>query len=273
MELPVVLTVAGSDSGGGAGIQADLKVFHACGAHGVSATTSITSQNTQGVQDRYDLPPAVVGSQLESIFSDFSIAALKTGMLANIGIIRVVANALRRNPHGPIVVDPVMLSSSGAALLDLEAMGGLVAELMSQAEVVTPNVPEAEALTGRRLRNGEDVREAARDIAMETGCRHTLITGGHLADESSVTDVLFVRETGEWLEFSSERLRTENLHGTGCVLSASLACGLAQGWDMRSAVQRARETVRTAIENSLTVGHGSGPVHLPCEPPAHGGTQ
>jgi len=267
MVLPVVLTVAGSDSGGGAGIQADLKTFHACGVHGVSAMTSVTSQNTQGVQDRFDLPAEVVGSQLESIFTDFDIAALKTGMLANAMLIRVVADAFRLYPHGPLVVDPVMVSSSGSLLLDLEAVSTLVGELMPMAEIVTPNVPEAEALTGRRILNSDAMREAARDISMETGCRNVLLKGGHLAASAGSTDILFMRETCEWTEFPGERLDAKHAHGTGCVLSAALACGLAKGWDLRSAVVRAKETVSTAILNSLEVGHGSGPVHLPCAEP------
>lgn len=264
MVLPVVLTVAGSDSGGGAGIQADLKTFHACGVHGVSATTSVTSQNTRGVQDRYDLPAAVVGSQLESIFTDFDVAALKTGMLANATLIRVVADAFRLYPHGPLVVDPVMVSSSGSLLLDLEAVSALVGELMPMAEIVTPNVPEAEALTGRSILSSEDMREAARDISLETGCRNVMLKGGHLATPAGSTDILFMREAGEWTEFTGELLEAKHAHGTGCVLSAALACGLAKGLDLRSAVARAKETVSTAIRNSLEVGHGSGPVHPPC---------
>lgn len=267
MVLPVVLTIAGSDSGGGAGIQADLKTFHACGAHGVSATTSITSQNTQGVQDRYDLPAKVIASQLDSIFEDFDIAALKTGMLANVDIIRVVAEALRRSPHGPLVVDPVMISSSGTHLLDLEAVNSLVRELMSQADVVTPNLPEAEALTGRPIASLEDMREAAQRICEETGCRYVLLKGGHLAGESA-TDILFSGGGRELTEFSEPRLAVKDVHGTGCVLSAALACGLAHGLAMPEAVTQAREMVRLAIRNSLSVGHGSGPAHLPCEPPS-----
>ncbi len=267
MVLPVVLTVAGSDSGGGAGIQADLKTFHACGVHGVSATTSVTSQNTQGVQDRFDLPAEVVRSQMESIFTDFDIAALKTGMLASATIIRVVAGALRLYPHGPLVVDPVMVSSNGSLLLDLEALSDMVGELLPLAEIVTPNVPEAEALTGRRILDSEDMREAARDISLETGCRNVLLKGGHLATPAGSIDILFMREAGEWAEFAGELLEAKNAHGTGCVLSAALVCGLAKGLDIRSAVVRARDTVSTALRNSLEVGHGSGPVHLPCSEP------
>ncbi len=267
MVLPVVLTVAGSDSGGGAGIQADLKTFHACGVHGVSATTSVTSQNTQGVQDRFDLPAEVVASQLDSIFADFEIAALKTGMLASAAVIRVVSAALRRFSHGPLVVDPVMVSSSGSLLLDLEAVSALVSELMPMAAIVTPNVPEAEALTGRRILDLGDMREAARDISREAGCPNVLLKGGHLAEPSGSTDILFMRDTGDWLELAGLWQETKNAHGTGCVLSAALACGLAKGLDMESAVALAKETVGKAIRNSLEVGHGSGPVHLPCNEP------
>ncbi len=265
MVLPVVLTIAGSDSGGGAGIQADLKTFHACDVYGVSATTSVTSQNTQGVQDRYDLPTRVVASQLASIFEDFEIVALKTGMLANVDTIRVVAEALRRYPHGPLVVDPVMLSSSGAHLLDLEAVSALVGELMSQADLVTPNLPEAETLTGRRITGLADMREAARNICEETGCRYVLLKGGHLEAERA-TDILFSREAREWKEFSEPRLAAKDVHGTGCVLSAAIVCGLAHGLEMQGAIARAKEIVSLAIRNSLKVGHGSGPAHLPCEP-------
>ncbi len=271
MVLPVVLTVAGSDSGGGAGIQADLKTFHACGVHGVSATTAVTSQNTQGVQDRFDLPVSVVESQLDSLFADFDIAAAKTGMLANAGIIRAVAGALRRYPCGPLVVDPVIVSSSGALLTDLEGLSALVGELLPMAEVVTPNLAEAAALTGSRIQDTAAMREAASDIARETGCRSVLLKGGHLAEPEDALDILFLRESGEWLEMRGERLDARNVHGTGCVLSAALACGLAQGLDVRRAAVRAKEMVSLAIRHGLEVGHGPGPVHLPCgssdEPP------
>ncbi len=264
MELPVVLTVAGSDSGGGAGIQADLKVFHACGVHGVNAITSVTSQNTLGVQDRFDLPAAVLESQLNSLFEDFKIAGVKTGMLANEQLIQVTVAAMERYEHGPLVVDPILLASDGSPLLTLDALDALAVRLLPLAEIVTPNLAEAEVLSGQTISDVDAMRKVARQLSRETGCRNVLLKAGHLA---GAPDVLFLGREGDWVEFPGARLETTHTHGTGCVLAAAIVAGLAKGEALVSAVRRAKELVTLAIRQGLDIGHGIGPVNLPCSQP------
>lgn len=263
MILPVALTIAGSDSGGGAGIQADVKAFHSCGVHGATAITSITSQNTTGVQSRYDLPVEVVVSQLSSIFSDLDVAAAKTGMLANVETVRAVAAFLRPRGLAHLVVDPVMVAKGGAALIDDAAVNAVVEALLPLAEIVTPNVPEAERVSGIQVADRAAMAEAARRIAAAGGCRSVLVKGGHLEGGGAVTDLLYLADSGERVVFEDERLPGRSTHGTGCLLAACIAAYLALGRDVAAAVAEARVRVREGIESGLEIGHGIGPVHLP----------
>ncbi len=252
--MRVVLTIAGSDSGAGAGIQADLKTFAARGVYGVSAITSVTAQNTLGVQGAWDLPPEAVRAQLESLFADFGIAAAKTGMLANVEIVKTVAEFLREHPVPHLVVDPVISAHSGDRLLTPKAEAVLVEELFPLAELVTPNLVEAGALLGREVAHVEAMREAARALA-RLGPRAALVKGGHLEDEA--VDVLYLE--GRVHEFSGPRLPAQYSHGTGCTLSAAIAAELGKGWGMVDACRRAKEYLTAALAQPILIGQGTGP--------------
>jgi len=262
MGLPVVLTVAGSDSGGGAGIQADIKTFHALGVHGTCAVTSVTSQNTLGVQGRFDLPPSLVLSQMEAVFSDMEVAAVKTGMLANAEVVRAVAEELRRRGARNLVVDPVVMSSSGYRLLEEDGVVALVQSLLPLARVFTPNLAEASLLLGSEVRDLEGMREAARRLA-ELGPACVVLKGGHLGGGRAV-DLFYDGE--RLLELEAERVDTTDDHGTGCVFSAAVAAYLALGEGPREAVRRAKGFVTEALRGSLRLGRGRGPVNPPPTP-------
>jgi hydroxymethylpyrimidine/phosphomethylpyrimidine kinase len=251
------LTIAGSDSGGGAGIQADLKTFQALGVYGASALTAITAQNTLGVQAVHDIPPEIIAAQIDAVVEDIGIDAAKTGMLATAEIIGVVADRVRHWQLDRLVVDPVMVATSGARLLRDDAIATLIAELLPLALVLTPNLPEAEVLLGRTVVNDGDIRQAAIDIHA-LGPRTVLIKGGHLHSAPTATDLLYDGQT--FHVFSAERFNTVNTHGTGCTLSAAIAAGLAQGRDVRDAVGRAKHYVTEAIRHAGPLGHGHGPV-------------
>jgi len=258
MRLPVVLTIAGSDSGGGAGIQADIKAFHSLGVHGACAITSITSQNTKGVEGRYDLPESVVISQIKAVLGDLKPAAVKTGMLANAAIVRAVAAILAEYGACNLVVDPVVFSSGGQPLLDEGGLEAMVECLFPLAAVVTPNLEEAAALLGGEVSDVRDVREAARRIR-EMGPACVVLKGGHLAPEAEVTDIFC--DGKNIIELSLPRVRTVNDHGTGCVFSAAVAARLARGEETLAAVAGAKRDVTRALESSLSLGGGRGPVH------------
>jgi hydroxymethylpyrimidine/phosphomethylpyrimidine kinase len=253
---PVALTVAGSDSGGGAGIQADLKTFAALGVYGVSAITAVTAQNTRGVSAVEALSPGIVSAQIAAVVEDFPVAAVKTGMLANTGIIGAVARVLRVSRVGPLVVDPVMVAKSGDRLLDSDALAALTRDLLPLAAVVTPNLPEAEVLTGMAVRTLEDQREAARRI-VRLGARAVVVKGGHSAS-TDIVDVLFDGQT--FTEFRAERVAGTSTHGTGCTFSAAIAAQLALGKTLADAVPLAQAYVATAIRNAPGLGHGHGPM-------------
>lgn len=255
----VALTVAGSDSGGGAGIQADLKTFAAHGVYGLSVITAVTAQNTQGVSAVQVLKPATVLSQIGAVITDFSVAALKTGMLANATLVEAVARAIRSAQLGPLVVDPVMVSKSGDRLLDERAVAALTGELLPLAALVTPNLPEAEVLTGMRVRTLEDQREAARRI-VGMGARAVVVKGGH-TESAEIVDVLL---DGQSLtEFRIARVPGTNTHGTGCTFSAAITAQLALGLGIREAIPLAQAYVAKAIRNAPGLGHGHGPMgHL-----------
>lgn len=256
---PVALTVAGSDSGGGAGIQADIKTFAALGVYGVSAITAVTAQNTRGVSAVEALSPGIVSAQIAAVVEDFPVAALKTGMLANAGIIGAIARVLRVSRVGPLVVDPVMVAKSGDRLLDADALDALTRALLPLAAVVTPNLPEAEVLTGIPVRTLEDQREAARRI-VGLGARAAVVKGGHSAS-ADIVDVLFDGHT--FTEFRAERVPGTSTHGTGCTFSAAITAQLALGRTLADAVPLAQAYVATAIRNAPGLGHGHGPMgHL-----------
>ena len=255
----VALTVAGSDSGGGAGIQADLKTFAAHGVYGVSAITAVTAQNTQVVSAVQVLKPAMVLAQIGALITDFQVAALKTGMLANATMVEAVARAIRSAELAPLVVDPVMVAKSGDRLLDERAVAALIAQLLPLAALVTPNLPETEVLTGMSVRTLEDQREAARRI-VGLGARAVVVKGGH-AHSEEIVDLLFDGKT--FTEFHTVRLPGTNTHGTGCTFSAAITAQLALGRGIQEAIPLAQAYVAKAIQNAPGLGHGHGPMgHL-----------
>lgn len=256
--LPQCLTIAGSDSGGGAGIQADLKTFAAHGVYGLTAVTSITAQNTRGITRVFDLPAEVVRAQIASLCDDFEIASAKTGMLGSGEIVRAVADFWRRwNPRPPLIVDPVISSTDGQPLLRPDAVDLLRRELIPLAALVTPNRPEAELLSGIPIRDRESLRQAGRGI-LDLGASAVLIKGGHLEagdfDRGQVVD--FLLRAGSCREYSAPRIDGPSAHGTGCALSAAICAGLARGLALEEAVGAAKEYVRSAIRRGLAVGHG-----------------
>jgi hydroxymethylpyrimidine/phosphomethylpyrimidine kinase len=257
LKLSVALTIAGSDSGGGAGIQADLKTFAALGVFGTSALTAITAQNTLGVADIMELPPALVAAQIEAVMLDIGAQAAKTGMLSSAEIIKVVAKAVVRFDIRNLVVDPVMVAKGGARLLRDDAVDTLRRRLLPLAAVVTPNLPEAEVLLARPIRTLDERRQAARDL-VALGARAAVVKGGH-TDEEQAIDHYF--DGTELVELRSPRISTTNTHGSGCVFSAAIAAALANGSDSRAAVHLAKEFITGAIERSLEVGRGHGPVN------------
>jgi len=257
VKLPVALTIAGSDSGGGAGIQADLKTFPVLGVHGTSAITAITAQNTLGVTDILEIPAALVSAQIEAVMQDIGARAAKTGMLANTEIIDVVVTAIQHYSIRNLVVDPVMVAKGGARLLRDDAVDALRRRLLPLAAIVTPNLPEAEVLLGRPIRTMDERRQAARDL-VALGARSAVVKGGH-ADEPHSIDHFF--DGAQLVELLSPRIATHNTHGSGCVFSAALAAGLAKGSDALAAVHEAKAFITAAIESSLEVGRGHGPVN------------
>jgi hydroxymethylpyrimidine/phosphomethylpyrimidine kinase len=252
-----VLTIAGSDSGGGAGIQADLKTIAAHGLYGTSAITAVTAQNTLGVTMVEALPADLVTAQIEAVVSDIGAHAVKTGMLANAAIVEAVAAAVAALDIPLLVVDPVMISKSGARLLDDAALGAMKGELLRRAYVVTPNIPEAEALSGLTIRDTAGQREAARQIA-GLGARHVIVKGGH-ADSARIVDVLY--DGHLFHEFEAERVAGRHTHGTGCTYAAALACHLALGRTLVEAVPLAQRYVAGAIRAGIDVGRGHGPMN------------
>jgi len=254
--VPVAITIAGSDSGGGAGIQADLKTFAALGVHGTVALTSVTAQNTYQVTMVHDLPPEMVYEQVRVVAEDMGIDAGKTGMLSNAGIIAAVAKAVRDFGF-PLVVDPVMVAKSGAPLLREDAVEALARELVPLAKVVTPNAPEAERLTGVKVVDVETAKLAAKKLVEELGCEAAVVKGGHLRGATSL-DVLYWK--GEYRVFEAPRVEGCT-HGTGCAFSAAIAAELAKGASIPEAVRVAKEFVTHAIKYGLRVGRGHCPVN------------
>lgn len=255
------LTVAGSDSGGGAGIQADLKTFSALGCYGMSVITALTAQNTVGVRDIHPVPPAFVEEQMEAVLTDIGADAVKIGMLFSVELIETVAARLRRHGVRNIVVDPVMVAQSGDKLLRDDAVAALRETLLPVADLATPNLPEAEILVGRPIRTREDIEAAARRMA-GWGCRAVLIKGGHAGD-ARADDWLFLTGEDRMERFGADRVPTRNNHGTGCTLSSAVAARLARGDALAEAVKTAKAYIDGAIRAGAAyrLGNGSGPVH------------
>ena len=252
-----VLTVAGSDSGGGAGIQADLKTITLLGSFGASALTALTAQNTRGVSAIHGIPAEFVDSQLDAVLSDIQIDVVKTGMLYSAAIIDVIADKLQEYKRRIVVIDPVMLAKGGAELLDPEALATFKRRLLTAAYLLTPNIPEAERLTGIRIDNEDGMERAARALC-RMGARNVLIKGGHLA-EGTATDILF--DGSGFHRFPVPRILTKNTHGTGCTLASAIAAFLAQGEPLPAAVARAKDFITRAIKLAQPLGKGHGPVN------------
>jgi hydroxymethylpyrimidine/phosphomethylpyrimidine kinase len=255
MFVPNVLSIAGSDPSGGAGIQADLKTFSALGVYGMAAITAMTAQNTMGVRGFIAVPPAFIKDQLDAVFDDIDVAAVKIGMLANVEIIEEVANALERYKPAHIVLDPVMVATSGDNLISAEAVDAMKARLIPMASVVTPNIPEAEKL----MRKAVIDMETAAEGLLTLGCDAALLKGGHL--KGAATDVLAYDDVVR--SYEAERIDTKNTHGTGCTLSSAVTAYLARGFSLEESVESAKIYITAAIAHAdeLSVGQGSGPIY------------
>ena len=251
------MTIAGSDSGGGAGIQADLKTFGALGVFGASAITTVTAQNTLGVTDVLDMPTALIEAQIDAIMSDIGADAAKTGMLSSSDIIGTVAEKLEFHGLERVVIDPVMVASTGARLLRDDAVDAMRDILVPMATVVTPNSHEAQTLTGVAVATVDDARTAAKTLVDEIGARNAVVKGGHT--EGPAIDVLY--DGAAFLTFSAERIDTRNTHGTGCTLASAITAGLARGLDVPAAVRQAKDYVTEAMRTSFPVGSGHGPLN------------
>lgn len=252
------LTIAGSDSGGGAGIQADLKTFTAFGVFGTSAITALTAQNTVGVQDIFPVAPKFIMEQIRSIMSDIGTDAAKTGMLANEMIVNTVVDAIEKFRILNVVVDPVMIAKSGDALLSEQARLVIKERLIPLARVVTPNVFEAEALLHMKIEKLDDMKYAAQQLQL-TGCQWIVIKGGHLQNEKEAIDVVFDGNNFHFLK--APRFDTVNTHGTGCTFSSAIAAGLAKGYEPLHAIQQAKKFITEAIQCSFAIGKGHGPTN------------
>ncbi|MGI6412140.1 MAG: bifunctional hydroxymethylpyrimidine kinase/phosphomethylpyrimidine kinase [Syntrophomonadaceae bacterium] len=251
-----VLSIAGSDSCGGAGIQADLRTFSALGTYGMTAITAITAQNTTGVFKVHELDGDMVRAQINCLFEDIEISAVKIGMVSSIEVIETIADCLLENRATNIVLDPVMVSKSGYHLLRPESKEALIRTLFPVADIVTPNLFEAEAITGKKIRTIDEMKKAAVEI-YQLGVRNVAVKGGHLSGEP--IDVVFDGKEFELLE--GKRIPTSNTHGTGCSFSSAIAAYMARGFTAREAARKAKQYLRIAIENSIKLGHGAGPIH------------
>jgi len=263
-DFPQVVTIAGTDSGGGAGVMADLKTMQARHVFGTAVIVAVTAQNTLGVQDFMALPAKIINEQFDSLAADFKIRACKTGMLADAEHVHVVAEALKRVDFGPLTVDPVMIAKGGAALLADDAIETVRTELVPLATVVTPNLPEAERLTHAKITDAAGM-VAAGHALRDLGAKNVIIKGGHEADRATAADYVLLEDgTSFWL--SAPRTDTVRTHGTGDTLSACLTAELAKGVPMATAIQTAKAYVTAAIKNTIQVGHGHGPLNHWVEP-------
>ncbi len=256
------LTIAGSDSGGGAGIQADLKTFSAFGIYGMSVITAITAQNTKGVTGIHPVPAGMIVKQLQSVLSDIGTDAVKIGMMHNSETIETIVSVLSEYKTGNIVVDPVMTAASGDKLLREEAISTLAEKMLPAASIITPNLYEAEIILEREINNRKEFTKAAKDLA-DTGAKAILLKAGHFEERGIITDTLFIASTGELFEFSNPKIETNNTHGTGCTLSSAIAAGLANGWSIKKAVEEGIIYTYKAIATGAKykTGSGQGPVN------------
>lgn len=254
--MKTALSIAGSDSCGGAGIQADIKTMTLNGVYAMSAITALTAQNTTGVRDIMEASPAFLAEQLDAVFEDIFPDAVKIGMVSSAALIRTIAEKLRQYEARNIVVDPVMVATSGARLIQEEAIHTLTEELLPLAAVVTPNVPEAEILSGIEIHGKEDMEAAARKIGDGFGCS-VLLKGGHSVNDAN--DLLYARGSCRW--FEGRRIDNPNTHGTGCTLSSAIAANLAKGFRLEEAVKRAKDYISGALAAMLDLGAGSGPMN------------
>jgi hydroxymethylpyrimidine/phosphomethylpyrimidine kinase len=257
MNITKALTIAGSDSGGGAGIQADLKTFQELGAYGMSAITAVTAQNTKGVQDVFPLPVEFIEKQIDSIGDDLGTDALKTGMLFSSDIIKAVSHKIKYFGWVNLVVDPVMVAKGGARLMQEEALQAIKHHLLPLAKVVTPNIPEAEILSDMSIQSLEDKKEAAQRL-IKLGASSVVIKGGH-EKEDQIVDLLF--DGSEYVYLKSERIDTKHTHGTGCTFSAAITAELSKGKTVKEAVQTAKDFIQAAIQEELGIGSGHGPTN------------
>ncbi len=258
---PCVLTIAGSDSGAGAGVQADARTIHALGGYACTAITAVTAQNTRGIAAWRPVPATLLAAQIAAVLDDLPVRAIKTGLLPGAAAVRVVVAALSARPRIPLVVDPVLGSTTGTQFFSPAGMGVLRRELFPRATLVTPNWPEAEALTGQRVRSFADAENAAHQL-LDTGCRAVLLKGGH--GPGPVCRDYFVTADGRAVWFESPRIKTRNTHGTGCVLSAAIALGLAQGASIKAATVQAHRFLKEALGagRKAEFGRGAGPALL-----------
>ena len=256
MKIKTALTIAGSDSSGGAGIQADLKTMIMNGVYGMSAVTALTAQNTTGVRAIQEVDPDFLRQQIDAVFEDIYPDAVKTGMVSSAELIRVIADRLRFYNAKNVVVDPVMVATSGSALLKNDAVKVLMGELLPLARVVTPNIPEAQVLSGMKIVSKEDMISVAKKIADDHNCA-VLLKGGHSINDAN--DLLYADGELHW--FEGRRIDNPNTHGTGCTLSSAIASNLAKGYTLTQSVKRAKEYISGALEAMLDLGSGSGPLH------------
>ncbi len=260
MKYNRVLTIAGSDSGGGAGIQADIKAISACGCYAASAITAVTVQNTVGVEAVHPIPLDILEGQIEAVLSDIGADAIKIGMMHSAEVVEVVCRQLDKFEVKSVVVDPVMVATSGHRLIEQSAIESLKANLLPRARVITPNIPEAEILLGEKITDQSQLSEMARKLSFD-GRVSVLLKAGHLT-EDLLTDILYNAESDEIVELSSKRLSTPNTHGTGCTLSSALAAMLARGMALSDAARAAKDYINSAIisGSNFEIGHGHGPV-------------
>jgi hydroxymethylpyrimidine/phosphomethylpyrimidine kinase len=250
------MTIAGSDSGGGAGIQADLKTFAAHGVYGTSAITAITAQNTTGVTEVFELPTSLIASQIDAIVTDIGADVVKVGMLSSSAIIQVVADKVKEHNITKLVVDPVMIAKGGDRLLQEEAVDAMRKVLLRLAFVITPNAPEAAVLVNRPVENLDDARWAAKELVF-MGAKAAIVKGGHL--EGPPTDILY--DGNEFRAFTAQRIESTSTHGTGCTFASAVAANLAKGMTLRDAVPAAKRYITNAIRNAVGIGHGHGPLN------------
>ena len=251
-----LLTIAGSDSCGGAGIQADIKTFCAHGAYAMSVICAVTAQNTQGVTEVFNLPSSIVESQIDAIFTDIPVDGVKIGMVSQIEIIEAISKKLQQYRPACVVLDPVMVSKSGCNLLSPDAVSALIQKLVPLATLITPNIPEAEVMTGMQIHTEADIQAAIKKLHV-IGAKNVLIKGGHL--EGSATD--YLSDGKQLWTYPQKRIATKNTHGTGCTLSSAITANLANGQTLNAAVEHAKHYITTAIEHAIPLGHGVGPTN------------